>query len=250
MIRQKSINPKLVYFSALWLADILWRQVSGEALSISFAAAGNTFSALVSTLWRYYRVGTLCTPALLSLECGLGRLLNPCSNPFLGGKSGGGCCIGSHPSNQGGDKSLLEDSVYCQSPHHLCPPSTPPHDENTMNNFGVIEVAGAKTTAAPGWAYVPDVGPNASVAAIQPTNRKRAAARSGPNLSLSDLSARQEAKIRKELEALDRDSQRDAKVEIPAKAGASKGLSFCRLHRPSDLGLDTNHRDSHEQEHA
>ena len=28
-----------------------------------------------------------------------------------------------------------------------------------MNNFGVIEVATARTTNAPGWAYVPDTGP-------------------------------------------------------------------------------------------
>ncbi|KAH8890991.1 hypothetical protein GQ53DRAFT_747246 [Thozetella sp. PMI_491] len=90
-----------------------------------------------------------------------------------------------------------------------------------MNNFGVIEIAGAKTTNAPGWAYVPDVAISAGAAAIQPSNRKRAA-RNTANPSQSDLTARQDAKIRKELEALDRDSQRDANILIPPRPGAGR----------------------------
>ena len=86
-----------------------------------------------------------------------------------------------------------------------------------MNNFGVIELAGAKTTAAPGWAYVPDVGPAAAVQ--QPANRKRARNAPGGNLSIGDLSARQEAKARKEIEALDRDGARDASIPLPVKSG-------------------------------
>lgn len=96
-----------------------------------------------------------------------------------------------------------------------------------MNNFGVIEVAGARTTSAPGWAYVPDTS-LAGSAALQPAHRKRA--RNQPaGLSLSDLSARQEAKIRKELEALDRDpsagaaSHRDGGVAVPSRSGAGGG---------------------------
>jgi zinc finger HIT domain-containing protein 1 len=90
-----------------------------------------------------------------------------------------------------------------------------------MNNFGVIEVAGTRKTSAPGWAYVPDTGLNPSVAALQPTNRKRVA-RNQAALSSSDQSARQEAKIRKEIEALDRDSHRDVNIPIPAKHGGSR----------------------------
>ena len=90
-----------------------------------------------------------------------------------------------------------------------------------MNNFGVIEVASTKTRNAPGWAYVPDVGPS-HAAALQPTNRKRAA-RNQNALSLSDLSARQNAKIRKDLETLDRDIHKDSSIPIPAKNGASRG---------------------------
>ncbi|GAB1310946.1 Zinc finger HIT domain-containing protein 1 [Madurella fahalii] len=88
-----------------------------------------------------------------------------------------------------------------------------------MNNFGVIEIASTTTKSTPGWAYVPDTGP-ALPAALQPANRKRAA-RNQPALSLSDLSARQETKIRKDLEALDRDNHRDISIPIPPKAGGS-----------------------------
>jgi zinc finger HIT domain-containing protein 1 len=87
-----------------------------------------------------------------------------------------------------------------------------------MNNFGVIEIATAKTTAAPGWAYVPDTGPING--GNQPANRKRA--RNAPGLSLGDLSARQEAKIRKEVEALDKDNGRDAAIPLPVKSGRGK----------------------------
>lgn len=90
------------------------------------------------------------------------------------------------------------------------------------NNFGVIEVATAKTKSAPGWAYVPDVGTNPLAATgLQPSNRKRAR---NQDVSLTgvDLSARQEAKIRKDLEALDRDSNRDVNIPIPPKAGSAR----------------------------
>ncbi|KAF3358253.1 hypothetical protein VdG1_03030 [Verticillium dahliae VDG1] len=89
------------------------------------------------------------------------------------------------------------------------------------NNFGVIEVAGAKTKSAPGWAYVPDTGVNPAAAALQPSNRKRARNQAA-NPSGADLSVRQEAKIRKEVEALDRESNRDASIPIPPKAGGAK----------------------------
>ncbi|KAF6810309.1 hit finger domain-containing protein [Colletotrichum sojae] len=93
-----------------------------------------------------------------------------------------------------------------------------------MNNFGVYELASAKTTSAPGWAYVPDTGVNPSAAALQPAGRKRAA-RNKANPSASDLTVRQEAKIRKELEALDKDCGRDASIPIPAKGAKSQTKS-------------------------
>lgn len=91
-----------------------------------------------------------------------------------------------------------------------------------MNNFGVIEVASTTTKSTPGWAYVPDTGP-ALPAALQPTNRKRAA-RKSTALGVSDLSAREETRIRKDLEALDRDSHRDANIPIPPRPGGSRGM--------------------------
>ena len=92
-----------------------------------------------------------------------------------------------------------------------------------MNNFGVIEVASTNTKNAPGWAYVPDVGPTPAQA-LQPINRKRAA-RNQSAVSLTDASARQDAKTRKDLESLDRDIHRDANIPIPPKpGGSSRGL--------------------------
>lgn len=82
-----------------------------------------------------------------------------------------------------------------------------------MNNFGVYELANAKTTSAPGWAYVPDTGINPAAAALQPSNRKRA--RSGPNPNAGDLSVRQETKRRKEIEALDKDGGKDNTIPVP-----------------------------------
>ncbi|KAK8049017.1 hypothetical protein PG994_010747 [Apiospora phragmitis] len=110
-----------------------------------------------------------------------------------------------------------------------------------MNNFGVIEVAGAKTTNAPGWAYVPDTGPPGSLSHQQQgknngKNRKRAARSTagGPNLSYADLNARQEAKIRKELEVLDRDNPRDVSIPIPAKPkGSGGGRDVAAKHTPN-----------------
>lgn len=83
-----------------------------------------------------------------------------------------------------------------------------------MNNFGVVELASAKTTSAPGWAYVPD---NTISRSTAPTNRKRA--RNAPGLTYSDLTARQDSKIRKEVEALDKDGGKDNTIPLPVKSG-------------------------------
>lgn len=93
-----------------------------------------------------------------------------------------------------------------------------------MNNFGVIELATAKTTHAPGWAYVPDTtAPSLATAAIQPGHRKRAARNqntASTSALYADADARQEAKLRREIEALDRDNYgRDVTIPIPGKSG-------------------------------
>ncbi|KAH8675386.1 HIT zinc finger protein [Xylariales sp. PMI_506] len=91
-----------------------------------------------------------------------------------------------------------------------------------MKNFGVIEVASTRTTNAPGWAYVPDTGPHPSIAPGAAQSRKRAR-HAGANLSYADLNARQEAKIRKELEILNRDNSRDLVIPIPPKKSGREG---------------------------
>ncbi|KAB5580034.1 hypothetical protein GE09DRAFT_423224 [Coniochaeta sp. 2T2.1] len=89
-----------------------------------------------------------------------------------------------------------------------------------MDNFGVIEVASGKTKNAPGWAYVPDHAPSPSASAF-PTSRKNRAARNTAALGLSDLTARQDAKVRKDLEVLDKEpSTRD--IAIPARSGKTQ----------------------------
>lgn len=113
-------------------------------------------------------------------------------------------------------------------------PATPHHRHDpaiAMNNFGVIEVASTKTTNAPGWAYVPDAGPAGLLAqqhAAATTNRKRAR-KSAANPTYADLSARQEAKTRKELEVLDRDNHRDVAIPVPPKSRSARNAK----HTPS-----------------
>lgn len=97
------------------------------------------------------------------------------------------------------------------------------HTGVKMNNFGVIELASAKTTSAPGWAYVPDTRIAAAAAQqSQPTNRKRARNAPGGGLTLEALAARQETKTRKEVEALDRDWSRDNSITAPPKNSTKK----------------------------
>ncbi|POS80902.1 HIT zinc finger [Diaporthe helianthi] len=98
-----------------------------------------------------------------------------------------------------------------------------------MSNFGVIEVASAKTTNAPGWAYVPDTGatatPSQSVSAVHlHVNRNKRAARNanqaaGTSANVQKgISARRDAKIQKELDELQRDyfGGRDGQIPIPS----------------------------------
>ena len=100
-----------------------------------------------------------------------------------------------------------------------------------MLNFGVREVANSRATAAPGWAYVPDTGVNTSIAALQPSSRKRV--RTGPSASLHETTAKQDAKILRELAALDRENHRDVSIPVPVRhrdnAGRGMRHSFSQL---------------------
>lgn len=79
-------------------------------------------------------------------------------------------------------------------------------------NFGVLEVAtGNSKATAPGWAYVA-VGP---VTASQPSSRKRIRNEKLPGHN--ETSAKQEAKILRELAALDRENHRDVSIPVPIR---------------------------------
>lgn len=113
-----------------------------------------------------------------------------------------------------------------------------------MNNFGVIEVASAKTTNAPGWAYVPDTGatatPSQSVSAVHlHVNRNKRAARNAnqaPGSSANvqkGISARRDAKIQKELEELQRDTLGARDGHIPIPSGGRDKDGKIRGHTPN-----------------
>jgi hypothetical protein len=120
------------------------------------------------------------------------------------------------------------------------------------HNFGVIEVASRKTTSAPGWAYVPDTGANLAAAALQPSNRKRARNQASL-ISGADLTARQETKVRKDLEALDRDTSRDVNIAIPSSRpgpATARGTLLHTVPYLSKASTDRSRPISHQQKHA
>lgn len=80
-----------------------------------------------------------------------------------------------------------------------------------MLNFGVREVAHSKTSA-PGWAYVPDTG---KVNPLQPVSRKRLRTELGT--IQHDTTAKQDAKIVRDLAALDRENHRDVSIPVPIR---------------------------------
>lgn len=83
-------------------------------------------------------------------------------------------------------------------------------------NFGVREVAlNSRANAAPGWAYVPDTGVNAANTALQPSSRKRA--RNQHVASHQETTAKQDAKILRELAALDRENHREVSIPVPIR---------------------------------
>ena len=94
-----------------------------------------------------------------------------------------------------------------------------------MELFGVQELPAAKSISAPGWAYVPDTGINPSIAALQPSRAKRAP---GPTAkgNAHDNIAKQDAKILRDLTALDKESHKDVQIPVPVKHrdGLDRGM--------------------------
>ena len=100
-----------------------------------------------------------------------------------------------------------------------------------MINFGVREVANSKAATAPGWAYVPDTGVNASVAALQPASRKRA--RNQTVASSHETTARQDAKILRELAFLDRENAKDVSIPVPIRHRDNAGRGMAAPNKPT-----------------
>lgn len=81
-----------------------------------------------------------------------------------------------------------------------------------MINFGVREVLNPKGFITPGWAYVPDTS---KVNSLQPISRKRV--RTELVASQHDTTAKQDAKIIRDLTALDRENHKDISIPVPIK---------------------------------
>ncbi|KAI9708513.1 MAG: hypothetical protein M1820_003975 [Bogoriella megaspora] len=82
------------------------------------------------------------------------------------------------------------------------------------------------TSAAPGWAYVPDTGYDPSKAAINPTARKRVARAPAGNTSqntTNELTARQQTAINRHLAELDRDNSKDVHISVPTRKDEKRG---------------------------
>lgn len=106
-----------------------------------------------------------------------------------------------------------------------------------MELFGVQELPNSKSISAPGWAYVPDTIGN-STSASQSTSRKRTV-RNQPKSTSHDHNAKQDAKVLRDLAALDKESYRDVQIPVPVRhrdnAGRGEPLDQLR----SRLNLPT-----------
>jgi zinc finger HIT domain-containing protein 1 len=94
-----------------------------------------------------------------------------------------------------------------------------------MLNFGVREVAISTVPMAPGWAYVPDTSSSAS--ASHSSARKRM--RTLPSASQHETTAKQDAKIMRELAALDRENHRDTSIPVPIRHRDNAGRGMILL---------------------
>jgi hypothetical protein len=72
-------------------------------------------------------------------------------------------------------------------------------------------------SVAPGWTYVVDTGYDPSKVAINPKNKKRAAAQPGGQRGETELSARQQTAIARRIAELERDNDPKQSIAIPGK---------------------------------
>lgn len=75
----------------------------------------------------------------------------------------------------------------------------------------------SSASVAPGWTYVVDTGYDPSKVAINPKNKKRAAAQPGGQRGENELSARQQTAIARRIAELERDNDPKQNIAIPGK---------------------------------
>lgn len=95
-------------------------------------------------------------------------------------------------------------------------------------NFGVLEVAlqTGKSAPAPGWAYVPDISTSTPQLGLQPSSRRARgpAASSSLGANAHETSKKQDAKIVRELQMLDRENHRDVNIPVTGRGKDGKGM--------------------------
>ena len=106
-----------------------------------------------------------------------------------------------------------------------------------MINFGVREVAISTVPDRPGYAYVPDTGVNSSVAALQPTSRKRQRTELA-----GETTAKQDAKLLRELTLLDRENHKDVSIPVPVRHRDNAGRGKPPPRRPKELSNKYTHK--------
>ncbi|KAF2827700.1 hypothetical protein CC86DRAFT_440223 [Ophiobolus disseminans] len=84
-------------------------------------------------------------------------------------------------------------------------------------------------SVAPGWTYVVDTGYDPSKVAINPKNKKRAAAQAGGQRGENELSARQQTAVARRIAELERDNDAKQSIAIPGKASAPKTQNTRRI---------------------
>jgi zinc finger HIT domain-containing protein 1 len=84
-------------------------------------------------------------------------------------------------------------------------------------------------TVAPGWTYVVDTGYDPSKVAINPKNKKRAAAAPGGQRGENELSARQQTAIARRIAELERDNDPKQAITIPGKQSVPKTQNARRI---------------------
>lgn len=106
--------------------------------------------------------------------------------------------------------------VFSRTTHYIMP-----HVEVLPNSAAAI---------APGWTYVVDTGYDPSKIAINPKNKKRAAA--NPNQrGENELSSRQQTAIARRIAELNRDNDPKQSIQIPGKTGTPPFFAHARTRR-------------------